>query len=324
MTIAEPLTGGQLSAASPARGAQGQTALAPGSVLHTANAGMIVERTAQVRNEFHSEARVFARELAEHINTTQEGVASVFLYEETFGVKDRIHWLIHLKSMDAYDTLVRMGDSDEGYRALFGKQRIAPERGGGTWSRMFLDGSLSETVMLPQFWGMYGTKVDGELERGTDVYLSEDADVELPPARAQTTQSDEELLHSANAGILLHRTAEILYDYRSEARQFAREAAQVINDNLAGEATVLVYEDAFGPMDRIHWLIHMRSLSTYRSLMRLHVRDEGAREIFFRERAPEKGGGGTWARMFTQGSFLDTALTPHHWGLYATAKPDPA
>ncbi|MBY8853098.1 DUF6039 family protein, partial [Saccharothrix sp. MB29] len=58
VTIAEPLTGGQLPAASPARGAQGQTALAPGSVLHTANAGMIVERTAQVRNEFHSEARV--------------------------------------------------------------------------------------------------------------------------------------------------------------------------------------------------------------------------------------------------------------------------
>lgn len=298
-----------------------QTVLAPEKILHSGNSGMIVERTAQVRSEFHSESREFARELAEYINTSQEGVASVFVYEETFGTKDLVHWLIHLKSMDAYETLVRMGSRDEDYRGLFGKARIDESKGGGGWARMFVDGTLRESVLLPQFWGMYGTAVDGTLERQSAVFQQAGTAVSLPPARHQTSQPDGLLLHTANAGIVIHRTAQIIYDFRSEARQFAREAAEAINDNLAGEATVLLYEDAFGPMDRIHWLIHMRSLGTYQRLLQLHVQDESVRDIFFRERAPEKGAGGTWARMFVQGSFQDVALTPHHWGLYATHLP---
>ncbi|MEU2768367.1 DUF6039 family protein [Streptomyces diastaticus] len=297
--------------------AQRQTSVGAEKMLHSANSGMIVERTVQVRGEFHSESRRFARELAEYINTRYQEVAGVFVYEETFGTKDLIHWLIHLKSMDHYETMVRMGSRDEDYRALFGREWVPEEKGGGGWARMVLDGTLRETVLLPQFWGMYGTHVDGETERQSEVYRRQGAEVTLPPARHQTTQPDELLLHSGNAGILIHRTAEILYDFRSEARQFAREAAEAINDNLAGEATVLLYEEAFGPMDRIHWLIHMKSLSTYQRLLQLHVQNESVRDIFFRERAPEKGGV-TWARMFTQGSYLDTALTPHHWGLYAT------
>ncbi|MFD8624204.1 DUF6039 family protein [Streptomyces hygroscopicus] len=299
--------------------AQYQTSVSAEKLLHSANSGMIVERTAQVRSEFHSESRRFARELAEYINTRYQEIAGVFVYEETFGTKDLVHWLIHLESMDQYETLVRMGSLDEGYRELFGRQWIADEKGGGGWHRMFLDGTLRETVLLPQFWGMYGTRADGELERQSEVYQQQGTEVVLPPARHQTTQPDDLLLHSGNAGILIHRTAEILYDFRSEARQFAREAAEAINDNLAGEATVLLYEEAFGPMDRIHWLIHMRSLSTYQRLLQLHVQNESVRDIFFRERAPEKGGV-TWAKMFVQGSYLDTALTPHHWGLYATER----
>ncbi|GAA2267763.1 MULTISPECIES: DUF6039 family protein [Kitasatospora] len=297
-----------------------QTVLAPEEILHSGNSGMIVERVAQARSEFHSESREFARELAEHINTTQQGVASVFVYEETFGTKDLVHWLIHLKSMEHYETMVAMGREDEGYRSLFGKARIPDAKGGGGWARMFVDGSLQESVLLPQFWGMYGTAVDGRLERESRVYRERTDTVVLPPARHQTRQPDGQLLHSANAGIMIHRTAQIIYDFRSEARQFAREAADAINDNLAGEATVLLYEDAFGQADRIHWLIHMRSLGTYQRLLQLHVQNESVREIFFRERAPEKGPG-TWARMFVQGSFQDVALTPHHWGLYATDVP---
>ncbi|MFI6846270.1 DUF6039 family protein [Kitasatospora sp. NBC_00085] len=310
---------GNARAAVPPAG--GQTVLAPEHILHSGNSGMIVERTAQVRGEFHSESREFARELAEYINTTQQGVASVFVYEETFGTKDLVHWLIHLKSMDSYETLVRMGSQDEGYRNLFGKIRIGEEKGGGSWARMFVDGTLREAVLLPQFWGMYGTAVDGTLERQSSVFKDTGTAVVLPSARHQTGQGDDQLLHSANAGLLIHRTAQIEYDYRSEARQFAREAAAAINDNLAGEATVLLYEEAFGPADRIHWLIHLRSLGTYQRLLQLHVQNESVREIFFRERAPEKGAGGTWARMFVQGTMQDVALTPHHWGLYATQYP---
>lgn len=298
--------------------AQHQTALEFDEILHSGNAGMLVERVGQVRNEHRSEARQFARELAEYISMKQVGVATVFVFEETFGVKDRLHWFIHLKSIDHYETLVQMGDSDEQYRATFAKNWIPQESGGGTWARMFLDGSLRETVLLPQTWGMYGTKAGDSVD---SLVVPDGRPLVLPGAAAQTSQPPHKMLNSANAGIVIHRTAQVIYDFRSEARQFAREAAEAINDNLAGEATVLLYEDAFGPMDRIHWLIHMRSLGTYQRLLELHLRDESVRDIFFRDRIPDEKGGGTWARMFVQGSFIDTALTPQHWGMYATERP---
>ena len=35
-------------------------------------------------------------------------------------------------------------------------------------------------------------------------------------------------------------------------------------------------------------------------------------------KVPAEKGGGTWARMFVPGSMADVALTPQHWGMYAT------
>lgn len=293
-----------------------QTSLNPDEILHSGNAGMIVERVGQLRNEFRSEGRQFAREVAEYVSTKQVGVATAFVYEETFGTKDRIHWLIHMKSMEHYETLVQMGDADDEYRNIFMRSWIPEEKGGGPWSRLFLDGSLQETVILPQFWGMYGTKgasdgkpVDAEAARS------------LPGAQQQTTVPPDQILHSANSGIVIHRVGQIVYDFRSEARQFAREAAEAINDNLPGEATAFMYEEAFGHQDRIHWLIHLKSLRTYQRLVELHARDERVRDVFFRQRVDPYRGGGTWARMFVEGSIADTALTPQHWGMYATARP---
>jgi hypothetical protein len=303
--------------------AERQTSLGADEILHSANAGIIVERTAQVRAEFRSEARVFARELAEHINTKQVGVASVLVYEETFGTKDKLHFLIHLKSLDSYYPMVLMGDQDRAYRESIAKERVGADQGGGAWDRLFVDGSLQETVLMPQFWGMYGTRVDGKVEKQSAVY-QQSGPVGLPPALAQTTQEPQQVLHSGNAGIILHRTAQLVYDHRSEARQFGREVAESINGPLAGDCTVFVYEEAFGAADRLHWLIHLRDLTTYQRLLELHVRDEAVRELYFRDRIPTEKGGGTWARMFVEGSMCDVALTPQHWGLYATARPEPA
>lgn len=305
----------------PIPSAQHQTSLSPHEILHSANSGMIVERVGQLRNEFRSEGRTFAREIAEYINTKQVGVASAFVYEETFGVKDRIHWFIHMSSMDQYETLVHMGDTDESYRNTFARNWIPEEKGGGTWARLFLDGSLRETVLLPQFWGMYGTRTEDGAEKHSEVFQKQGPST-LPGAQTQTGVPADQIVHSANAGIVIHRTAEIVYEFRSEARQFAREAADAINRNLPGEATAFLYEEAFGTQDRIHWLIHLKSLSTYQRLLELHVRDASVRDIFFRERIEPERGGGSWARMFVQGSMTDTALTPQHWGMYATT-PEP-
>jgi len=92
--------------------AMNQTTLRPEEVLHSANSGVIVERVGQLRAEFRSEGRQFGRELSEYLNTNYAGIVTTFVYEESFGVKDRLHWLMHLKSFDAYETLIQMGSQD--------------------------------------------------------------------------------------------------------------------------------------------------------------------------------------------------------------------
>ncbi|MGN9788231.1 DUF6039 family protein [Nonomuraea sp. ZG12] len=289
--------------------AEHQTSVPAGDLINSATAGVIVERTAQVKNGSHAKGRKFARMMAEMVTAKQVGVASVFVYEETFGTKDRLHWLIHLSSLHAYEQMVHMGTADDEYR---------DNTADSGWEEIFVDGSMKETVLLPQFWGMYGTRVDGEREKQSAVYRQQGDITGLPGAREQVPQPYEQLVHSGNCGLLLHRTAQLDYDFRSEGRTFAREAAESINENLPGEATVFVYEEAFGAADRIHWLIHMKSLSTYYKVLALHVKDEKVRDLYFQERIAPERGGGTWARMFVPGSMGDTGLTPHHWGMYAT------
>lgn len=185
--------------------AQDQTSLAPDAILHSGNAGVIVERVGQLRAEFRSEARQFARELSEYLNTNYAGIISVFVYEETFGTKDRLHWLMHLKSLHAYETLIRMGSQDAGWRDIIMRQRIEPERGGGTWDRMFLDGALHETVLIPSAFGMYGTSEATPDSVNTDEGA---ATFVVPTAQLQTDVPIGEQLNSATCGILMHRTGE--------------------------------------------------------------------------------------------------------------------
>nr|ASV46885.1 hypothetical protein [uncultured bacterium] len=296
--------------------AQHQTSIPYEKLLHSANAGVIVHRTAIVKAEFRSEGRQFARELAEYITSKQVGVSSVYIYEETFGTKDVIHWLIHVSSLDAYSTMVRMGNSDPGFRDIFFKQRIAPEKGGGTWDRMFVDGSITETVLLPQFYGMFGTAMEGVK---VPVRETKSGGMILPPAQHQTSVPPEQTLNSANAGIIMHRTGQLKYQFRAEGRQFARAVAETINKNQRGIASVFLYEEAFGRSDRIHWLIHLKDLPSYYSLidMRAAMTPEVA-EVYGRQWISPEKGGGTWDRMFIDATLQDLALTPQHWNMYAT------
>lgn len=296
--------------------AQHQTQVPYEKLLHSGNAGVIVHRTAIVKAEFRSEGRMFARDLAEYITSKQTGVASVYVYEETFGTKDVIHWLIHISSLDAYSTMVRMGNSDPGFRDIFFKQRISPEKGGGTWDRMFVDGSITETVLLPQFYGMYGTAIEGVK---VPVRETSSGGLILPPAQHQTSVPPEQTLNTATGGIVIHRKGQLKYEFRAEGRKFARAVAEIINKNQRGIASVFLYEEAFGRSDRIHWLIHLKDLSAYYSLidMRAAMIPEVA-EVYTRQWiAPEKGGGG-WDRMFIDATLEDLALTPQHWNMYAT------
>lgn len=302
--------------------AESQTSLAADEILHSGNSGVIVERVGQLRAEFRSEGRQFARELSEYLNTKYVGLATVFVYEETFGKKDRLHWLLHMHSFDAYEELVQMGTQDAGWREIMMRQRIPAERGGGTWDRMFLDGGLEELVLIPSSFGMYGTAnvrpdtyvppQDGRPER-----------LAVPVALEQTNVPPSQVLHSANCGIVMHRWGELKYEFRAEGRAFARALCEAWNEALAGHATIFLYEEAFGLSDRIHWFIHLKSVSSYYTLMGLRARvDEKAREPFVKQWISDEKGGGGWERCFVQGTLQDMALTPQHWGMYATKSTD--
>lgn len=91
----------------------------------------------------------------------------------------------------------------------------------------------------------------------------------VPPARHQTTQPADRILHSANAGVVVERVAQIAAGQGDSARRMAREAAEFVNAKHPGLATVFVYEETFGVKDRLHWLIHFRSLEDYERLLHM-------------------------------------------------------
>src|SRR5262245_42206728 len=83
-----------------------QSTVEPSNLLHSANAGLIVQRVAMVRDGAATTAREASRRMVEHINAKNPGTATVFAYEETFGVKGKLHWLMHLRSLDDYTAML--------------------------------------------------------------------------------------------------------------------------------------------------------------------------------------------------------------------------
>ncbi|MFC9912499.1 DUF6039 family protein [Streptomyces sp. NPDC127197] len=245
-----------------------QAELAPADMLHSGNAGVVVQKVGQLKSEFRNEGRMFAREVAKHVNSQQTRKATAFVYEETFGFEDRIHFLIHLKSLDTYYDMVEMGDRDRAFRESIAKERVEAGTGAGAWDRLFVDGSVRSNVLLP--WA----------ERA------------------------EEPLNSANAGIVLLRSARIGHGFLAEGRELAREFADTVNKRFSGEASVTLFDEAFGDDDRVHWLLHLKDLTVHGRL---------------RDALAVEGRPGT----FVDGSLTVTALTPHHWGLYATRQQSP-
>ena len=257
----EPMTDERRSQIVPAAAHQAEIAAA--DLMHSANAGVVVQKVGQLKSEFRSEGRMFAREVAKHVNGRQAGNATAFVYEESFGYEDRIHFLIHLRSLDSYYGMVEMGDQDRAFRESIAKERVQEDAGGGAWDRLFVDGSVRSNVLLP-----WAGQAGGEL-------------------------------NSANAGIVLLRSARIGHGFRTEGRELAQEIADTVNKDFAGEAGATLCDEAFGDTDRVHWLLHLKDLTVYGRL---------------REALAAEGRPGT----FVDGSLLETALTPHHWGLYAT------
>ncbi|MBB5953776.1 hypothetical protein FHS29_000346 [Saccharothrix tamanrassetensis] len=266
-------------------------------VLHSTNSGFTLHRVGQLAYEFAAEGRRFSVDLLKYINTSQEGVATSFAYEEAFGTRDRLHWFIHLKTPADYKILLDMVDHDLEFRRISDDDRL-PHKGGGNWDRMFVHRSLHEDVLVPQH-GMQGE--DDDHDTGTFV----------PPASSQLNQKPEDQINSATAGAIVMRTSDVKYEFREEGRMYAAHWQHYVNEKLAGRVTATLYEQTWGQQDRLFQLVHLRSPEDYHALAALERSKEMAEEVFARPRVHESKGGGTWDRLFIPASIKDTLLLPH-------------
>ncbi|GGP51583.1 DUF6039 family protein [Saccharothrix coeruleofusca] len=277
--------------------AQDQTSLAPDRLLHTGNAGFVIYRQGRFNYEFAEEGRGFSVDLLRYMNDKQAGVASTYCYEEVFGVRDRLHWLIHLRSPNEYRKLLDMVDHDKRVQQINTVDRL-PEKGHGNWERIFVEGSIEERVLVPQ--------------HGLGHHHDEEAEVDnyVPSARNQTSQPLDVQLNSANAGAIVLRTAHVKYEFREEGRLFAYDWQEHVNRELAGSVTVLLFEENFGKQDRIYSMIHLREPDDYWRLVELDRSPATAERVHRKQRIHDSKGGGTWQRLFVQDSVRDTLLLP--------------
>ncbi|MEO6084816.1 MAG: DUF6039 family protein [Umezawaea sp.] len=286
-----------MTATTQVRRAQDQTGLAPEQLLHSGNAGFLIYRQGGFNYEYADEGRGFSVDLLRYMNAKQAGVAGTYCYEEVFGVRDRMHWLIHLRSPNEYRKLLDMVDHDKHVQEINTVDRL-PEKGHGNWEKIFVEGSIRERILVPQ----HGLGHDDD-ERPEDGNY-------VPAAQNQTSQPREQQLNSANAGAIVLRTAHVKYEFREEGRLFAYDWQEHVNQKLVGAVTTLLFEENFGRQDRIYSMIHLRELSDYWELAALDRSPATREQIYRKQRIHNSKGGGTWEKLFVQDSVRDVLLMP--------------
>lgn len=286
------------SAALPGRlPASHQSPVPEDKLLHSGNAGFIIARTAQLRYEHRDEGRRLFGDVIGYMNQSDLNGASFFFYEEAFGRRDRIHWLIHWKQPNDYSMSLEMVDHDEKMIDLLESDRVVDDDGAGAWGRAVVDATVEERILVPQHGLVHGE--------------DEHDGVWVDPAFRQTSVDPANLLNSANAGLIVHRTGQAKHEFRKEARYFAFAWQNFVNERMAGSVTSYLYEETFGAMDRLHWLIHMRSFEDYQALLDLERHDADYRALLGKAFVSSAKGGGNWGRTFRDGSIQDTLLLPY-------------
>jgi hypothetical protein len=280
------------------RSAQHQTSLPADELLHSGNAGIIIHRVGMLEYDMAREGRDFSVDLLGYMNRAQAGVATTFCYEEIFGIRDRLHWLVHLKRPDEYRRLLKMVDHDADFQDISLNDRL-PKKGGGNWEKMFVPRSFQETILCAQ----HGFTHEPDDYDPSDTFV--------PPAMYQGPQPRDQQLNSANAGAVILRSADVRYEFREEGRQFAYDWQTHLNATLPGQVTSYLYEQTWGRQDRIHWLIHLRELEDYRAVSEVDRGEGMQKEVYDRERAPQSKGGGAWDRLFIPTSINDVLMVPH-------------
>ncbi|MFJ8806889.1 DUF6039 family protein [Streptomyces sp. NPDC102490] len=286
------------SAAGPSP-ASAQSPVPADKLLHSGNSGFTIARSAQLKYEHRDEGRKLFADVIAYMNQSDLNGASFYFYEEAFGKQDRVHWLIHWKTPNDYAISLHMVDHDEKMIDLLESDRVPEDAGAGVWGRAVVEGSVRERILVPQH-GLVHEEDDHD-----------SGDLWVDPAKLQTDQSDTELLHSANSLLTLHRTGQASHEFRKEARLYAFAWQNEVNRKLPGRATSYLYEETFGVMDRLHWLIHLKDFDAYQELLELERTDADFRALGERQFIAEFKGGGTWGRSFVPGTIEDTVLLPY-------------
>lgn len=276
-----------------------QTSVPMDELLNSAGAGFLIHRVGQLRNEFREEGLSFSADLVDLINKAQVGYVSIFAFEELFGTRNRLHWLLHLKQPNDYQRMLDMVDHSKKWEEVSTGDRL-PTKGGGNWERMFVEGSMSETIICPQ----HG------LSHHEGAEEDEPLDTFQPPAQYQSRLAPDKLLHSVNSALTVHRRLQVRYAMREEARKFWFDWAGHVSEAMAGRATAFLYEEMWGQQDRLHLLIHLSSMDAYHELMALDETDPELRRLLTSPAVGPAKGGGNWHETVLDGSMTDTLWAP--------------
>nr|ASV46887.1 hypothetical protein [uncultured bacterium] len=266
-------------------------------LITSLSAGLIIHRVGQVAYGFAEEARGFSRELQRYMNTRLSSDATTLVYEEVLGQYGRMHWLVHMKTPSDYGRLLHMVDHDKAFQEIYQGNRL-PERGGGNWERIFVQGSFRENVMVPQH-GFAKESMD-ELEPGRFV----------PPARHQLAPTGQPHLDSSSAGALVLRTVQARYESRDLARYYLYEWQSYVNKAAPGIITAALFEEIWGSQDKLHVALHLRSLDDYQRLHQLETQDEGLKQLMAKPRVSLAGQPTGWGGLFANATMTDTVLLP--------------
>jgi len=266
--------------------------------LNSATAGFLIHRSALLQYQYYEEGLQFSRELVAMLNAAQGEHCQTALFEERFGVMGRVHWFVALRNPNDYKRLLDMIDHDEKWRQWAAMDRL-PTRGGGAWDRIFLEGGISERVLCPQ----HGVGTEHEDAEDEAVYFQ-------PPAINQSGLPLDRLVHSGNAALIVHRSANVYYQVREEARFYLFQWAQRITQGLPGRVSIYTYEEIWNKQDRVHVLLHFAAPEDVTAFQEFERTDEELRRIQQVAYATGTDGDGLWPYLLVPGSVSDVVLTP--------------
>jgi len=137
--------------------AQEQFEIPANELMNSLNSGAVIVRTAQLKSKYRVEGRAFAQGLAQVSNRELLGIATSAVYEEPFGVQDRLTWLVHMRDLNNFNEIASSCSTPEAFEQLQQFTRVGGVEIDVGWEDMFVDGSFTDRLIVPHVPGSQGT-----------------------------------------------------------------------------------------------------------------------------------------------------------------------